>query len=115
LNFDRLVSVDVVEDFFKSLRARMEVFEDFVGFFDFRTILSDTVDAVQILGWVVHCVAGVFVIFAGTDDLPDEWIFEDSGTECLVVDCLENGVLVRSGQLQHFQYVKPHVFDLSRV
>ena len=114
LHFSGLVTVDVFEDVFESLRPVIEVFEHFVWFLDFTAVLPDAVDAFQILGRAAHCVARVFVVFTGTDHLSDEWILEDAVAGGLVVDSLEHGVLIGPGNLEYLQYVKPQIFDLCR-
>ena len=107
LHFSGLVTVDVFEDVFESLRPVIEVFEHFVWFLDFTAVLPDAVDAFQILGRAAHCVARVFVVFTSANHLADEGIFEDGTTEGLVVDRLEHGVLVGPRKLEHLQYVQP--------
>jgi len=114
LNFSRLVSVDVFEDVLEGLRPLMKVFEHFVGLFNLAAVLSDAVDSFQELGRVVGCITRIFVVFASTDYLSDEWILKDTVAECLVMHCLEDGVLVGPWQLEYLQYVKPQIFDLCR-
>lgn len=107
LNFCCFFSVDIVEDVFESLRSLIEVFEHFVRFLDFTAVLSDSVDAIQILGRAEHCVARILIVFTCTDHLADEGIFENSIAERLIVDCLEHGILIGPGKLEHLQYVQP--------
>ena len=85
----------------------VEVLEDFVGLFYFTSVLSDAVDAIQILGRIAHCVARVFVIFTRRDDLPDEWVFEDTISESLMMNSFDYSVLVGSWKLEYFEYIEP--------
>ena len=78
-------------------------------------ILANSIYPVEVFCWVIHGVTRVLVVLTCIDYLSDEWVLEDDIAERLVVDRFDDCVLVRPLQLEHFEYVKPDVFDLRRV